>query len=217
VFEPFVQGERDLDRRDGGLGMGLAIARRMIELHGGTITARSEGPGQGTELTISLPAAGVPQREPSPPSPASRPDAAPDAFTALKILVVDDNVHAALMFADVARALGHEVAVAHDAPAALAALSTFAADVGVLDIGLPGIDGYELARRVRARAAGAGLYLVALTGYGEDAHRIRSRDAGFDAHMVKPIDVQALRELLGRAREALQAGRSGRPRDASGG
>ena len=205
VFEPFVQGERDLDRRDGGLGMGLAIARRMIELHGGTITARSDGPGQGTELTISLPAAAAPGREPGPPSPAPRPDPAPDAIVALKVLVVDDNVHGAQMVGDVLRALGHEVALAHDATAALAALSTFAADVGVLDIGLPGVDGYELARRIRARAAGPAMYLVALTGYGEDAHRIRSRAAGFDAHIVKPIDVQALRELLARAREARAA------------
>jgi signal transduction histidine kinase/ActR/RegA family two-component response regulator len=205
VFEPFVQGERDLDRRDGGLGMGLAIARRLIELHGGTIAARSDGPGQGTELTISLPAAAAPPPEPSPPHPGPPPDGAPGARHVLKVLVVDDNVHAAQMIGDAVRALGHEVAVAHDAPAALAALSTFAADVGVLDIGLPGIDGYELARRIRARPDQPAMFLVALTGYGGDVHRIRSRAAGFDAHMVKPIDVPALSELLRGAADARKA------------
>jgi signal transduction histidine kinase len=210
VFEPFVQGERDLDRRDGGLGMGLAVARRLIELHGGTISARSDGPGQGTEITVSLPAATAVTREAAAAVSATPPDAAADARAALKVLVVDDNLHAAQLIGAALRSLGHAVAVAHDAPTGLAALSTFAADVGVLDLGLPGIDGYELARRIRAGARSPEMFLVALTGYGEDAHRIRSRDAGFDAHIVKPIDLRALREVLGLARQALQAGRSAR-------
>jgi CheY-like chemotaxis protein/anti-sigma regulatory factor (Ser/Thr protein kinase) len=190
VFDAFVQGERSLDRSEGGLGMGLAVAKRLIELHDGTITARSAGEGRGSAFTISLPhAAGVGRAPASAPALA----AVPRAAKPLKILVVDDNVDAAQSAGTVLRLMGHDVTVVHDA---VAALSTLAADVGVLDIGLRGMDGYELARRIRALVPK--MFLVALTGYGGESYKARSREAGFDAHMVKPTDPQVLRDLLDR-------------------
>ncbi len=200
VFEAFVQGDRSLDRSEGGLGMGLAVARKLIELHGGTIAARSDGPGTGSTFTLSLPHVA------SLPRDAVRPAFVPREVPAnrLKVLVVDDNVDAARAVGDSVRLLGHEVAVVHDAAAAIGALDQIDADVGVLDIGLPGMDGYALARRIRARPQAANVFLVAFTGYSEDSYRARSRDAGFDAHLVKPIDLQSLRDLLNDVRPAAE-------------
>jgi signal transduction histidine kinase/CheY-like chemotaxis protein len=193
VFEPFVQGDRSLDRSEGGLGMGLAITKKLIELHGGTVSARSGGSGRGSEFTLSLPYL---------PDAVCRPDGAPGALAPeaakerLDVVVVDDNVDMATAVGDLVRLMGHEVAVVHHALPALAALSGGGADVALVDIGLPEIDGYELARRLRA-ATGPRVFLVALTGYGGESHRVRSREAGFDAHLVKPIDLGALSALLG--------------------
>ncbi len=193
VFDAFVQGDRSLDRSEGGLGMGLAVARRLIELHGGKIAARSGGPGMGSAFTLSLPhVASLPRAAVQPPILVP-PEASANR---LKVLVVDDNVDAARAVGDSVRLMGHEVAVVHDAAAAIGALAELDADVGVVDIGLPGMDGYALARSIRASQKTPNLFLVALTGYGEDSYRARSRDAGFDAHLVKPIDFRSLRDLL---------------------
>jgi CheY-like chemotaxis protein/anti-sigma regulatory factor (Ser/Thr protein kinase) len=194
VFEPFVQGDRSLDRSEGGLGMGLAVTKKLIELHGGTVSARSHGPGHGSGFTLSLPHLPAPPRREDGPPGAPALEAPKER---LDVVVVDDNVDMATAVGDLVRLMGHEVAVVHEAVPALAALADGIADVALVDIGLPEIDGYELARRVRAGAKGAGVFLVALTGYGGESHRRRSREAGFDAHLVKPIDLGALSALLG--------------------
>jgi CheY-like chemotaxis protein len=201
IFEAFVQGDRSLDRSEGGLGMGLALARKLIELHGGTIAARSDGPGKGSAFTISLPHVASLPRDPVPPAmvasletPANR----------LKVLVVEDNVDAAQAVGEGMRLMGHQVTVVHDAAAAIDALVEIEADVGVVDIGLPGVDGYALARRIRSGTQSPNVFLVALTGYGQESYRARSREAGFDAHVVKPIDLESLRDLLNGVRSAAE-------------
>jgi CheY-like chemotaxis protein len=185
VFDLFVQGERPLDRSQGGLGVGLTVARGLVELHGGTIAAYSGGAGAGTEVVVRLPAC-------APSAAAKDADPARSPPGALRVLVVDDNVDAAEVLAEALRALGHEVAVAHDGREALVLAASFDPDAAVLDIGLPGMDGYELARRIRALAAARPPRLVALTGYGQDGDRVRAREAGFDVHLVKPVDLDAV-------------------------
>ena len=191
LFDLFVQGERTLDRSQGGLGIGLSIARSLCELHGGTIAAASAGPGHGSTFTVTLPRAA--RTELQPPAPAGPPAAASSA--ARRVLVVDDNVDAARMLHELLARLGHQSAVAHDGAAALVVASAFLPDVAVLDIGLPVMDGYELARRLRAQR-GDPLRLIAVTGYGQDADRMRAQAAGFDHHLIKPIAAEALVALL---------------------
>jgi PAS domain S-box-containing protein len=192
LFDLFVQGERALDRSQGGLGIGLTIARSLCELHGGTIEAASAGPGHGSTFTVTLPRAAP--AEPRPPAPAE-PLAAASSI-ARRVLVVDDNVDAADMLRQLLVQLGHEVAVAHDGAAALVVSGAFQPDIALLDIGLPVIDGYELARRLRAQRGASALRLIAVTGYGQDADRLRAQAAGFDHHLIKPIGVDALVVLL---------------------
>ncbi|MBX3470421.1 MAG: response regulator [Planctomycetes bacterium] len=181
VFEPFVQGPRALDRPGGGLGVGLAVARSLIALHGGALTATSPGVGGGSTFTVRLPLA-EPEAAP-PPAPA-------DAPRHRRVLVVDDNVDAADLLGEALRTLGFEVAVAHGAEGALDLAGPFAPDVALVDLGMPGIDGFELAQRLRGR--GVELRLVALTGYGQDHDRARTREAGFDAHLVKPAPLDVI-------------------------
>jgi signal transduction histidine kinase/DNA-binding response OmpR family regulator len=190
LFDAFVQGSRTMDRHAGGLGLGLAIARSLTALHGGSIEAYSEGPGRGSEFVIRLPA--LDEARPPDPAPAAvdRPGVDPS-----RVLLVDDNADAAAMLADALTANGFVVRVANDPLEALACLSSFQAEAVVLDIGLPVLDGYELAARIR-RQHGPSLRLVALTGYGQSADRARSREAGFDAHLVKPVDLSELVEAL---------------------
>jgi CheY-like chemotaxis protein len=191
VFEMFVQGDRTADRRQGGLGLGLALVRSFVTLHGGTVTAHSEGPGRGSELVVRLPALAldaVPvERAPSPLEPVSE-------EAVRRILVVDDNEDAAELLATLLSGLGHEVKMAHDGPQALALAPGFHPEIAILDIGLPVMTGHELAARMRA--GDERLTLIALTGYGQDDDRERSRRAGFDAHLVKPVDVEALVRLV---------------------
>jgi PAS domain S-box-containing protein len=182
IFELFYQGPRGIDRAEGGLGVGLALVRSLVELHGGHVTARSEGAGRGSEFTVCLPLAGAPPEAPA----ADAPHAAPSGAEARRVLLVDDNVDAAQTTAELLRAHGHEVVVHHDPVSALAALDAIGPDVALLDIGLPVMDGYELGARIRA-ARGPACYLVALTGYGQDADKARTREAGFDHHLVKPV------------------------------
>ncbi len=192
LFDLFVQGERALDRSQGGLGIGLTIARSLCELHGGTIAAASPGAGRGSTFTVTLPRAA--RAEPRPPAPAG-PQAAVSQ-PGRRVLVVDDNVDAAHMLHELLAHLGHEAAVAHDGAAALAVAGAFQPDIAVLDIGLPVMDGYELARRLRAQRGASALRLIAVTGYGQDADRMRAQAAGFDHHLIKPIAVDALVALL---------------------
>ncbi|GAA4358817.1 hypothetical protein GCM10023165_54200 [Variovorax defluvii] len=188
IFDLFEQGERGLDRVQGGLGVGLTLARRLTEMHGGRIEAFSEGHNLGSEFRLQLPATAGPAEpgpEPAAASSGSRPQA-------LRVLVVDDNHDAAAGLATVLELEGHSVRTAADGKAALAALAAHRPEVVLLDIGLPVIDGYEVARRMRKTPEGRGLLLIALTGYGQREDRQSAFDAGFDHHFVKPADAQAL-------------------------
>lgn len=191
VFTMFNQASpaRALDQ--GGLGIGLALARQLAELHGGTLTAASEGPGRGSTFTVRLPLAVDPPapREGGPPRAAA-------AVPPRRVLVVDDNVDAARTLAELLSLGGHEVHVEHDGPTAVEAARRLHPDVALLDIGLPGFSGLEVARRLRAEPSLAGLFLVALSGWVQAADLARSREAGFDHHLAKPVDVATLEGLL---------------------
>jgi PAS domain S-box-containing protein len=195
IFDLFMQADRSLSRSEGGLGVGLTLVRSLVEMHGGTVEAHSEGPGRGTEIVVRLPA-----RVEAEPTAMAAPAAAEGDGEAARrrVLVVDDNEDSADSLALLLELKGHEVRVALDGPAALATAHAFQPEVVLLDIGLPGMDGYEVARRLRAERAGeGGLLLVALTGYGQDEDRRRSREAGFDHHLVKPVDFDELTRVLG--------------------
>jgi PAS domain S-box-containing protein len=187
IFDPFVQGGPTLQRAEGGLGLGLSLVRSLTELHGGTVTAASEGPGRGAQFTIVLPAYQVIR-------PLARGTAR--IFGGAKLLLVDDNADAARVLAELLREHGFDVAVAHDAPAALILADEFRPAIALLDIGLPVMDGYELARHLRARLP-TPPRLVAVSGYGDEADSARSRDAGFEVHLGKPVDFEKLVSLLG--------------------
>ncbi len=197
VFDPFVQGDTSVGRARGGRGIGLTLVRELVALHGGTVHARSGGPGRGSEFAFELPVA---RDVPAAAEPArSGPELSAGGR---KILVVEDNADAADTLAEYLGALGHDVRVAPDGRTALGAVAEGAPDVVLLDIGLPGIDGYEVARRLRARDGGARLLLVALTGYGQPEDRARSRAAGFDLHLTKPVDLDAVGRLVASAARA---------------
>jgi PAS domain S-box-containing protein len=195
VFELFAQADRTLDRSQGGLGIGLTLVKTLVELHGGTVTAHSEGPGQGSEFVVRLPIS----REAAGPGDAGEegPLPAPSKVaTPLRILVVDDNRDLVESLAILLRLWGHEVRTAHDGLSGLKAARSYRPQVVFLDIGLPGLDGYELARRLRAEVGG-GMKLIAVTGYGQEEDRRRALEAGFDAHLVKPADLGDVQRLLG--------------------
>jgi signal transduction histidine kinase/CheY-like chemotaxis protein len=192
IFELFSQADKSLERSRSGLGIGLTLVKRLVEMHGGTVEARSAGAGQGSELTVALPGLDEPserlRQEPAaaePTAPASR-----------RILVVDDNRDAADSLALLLQLAGHEVHTAHDGLEAVNAAARLRPEVILLDIGLPKLNGYEAASRIREQQGASDLLLVALTGWGQDEDRRRSEQAGFDAHMVKPVDLAALNKLL---------------------
>jgi PAS domain S-box-containing protein len=192
AFDLFAQAERTSDRASGGLGLGLALVRSLVELHGGTVSCESAGPGRGSRFTVTLPLLAQ--------------EAAPDALydgahaaareSSLSIMVVDDNVDAAETLGLLLEASGHRVSIEHDPQRALERASTEAPQVCLLDIGLPGMDGYELARHLRAQPATRHAFLVAITGYGQDSDRRLAAEAGFDRHLVKPIDLDKLQDVL---------------------
>ncbi|WP_437961819.1 GAF domain-containing protein [Sorangium sp. So ce119] len=206
VFDMFTQVVRSIDRAQGGLGIGLTLVRRLVELHGGTVHAESDGPGCGSTFAVRLPlaAAEEPASRRSSPGPAGR-----DAAAALRILVVDDNVDGAESLALLLRMSGHRTRAVHTGPEALAAARELGADVVFLDIGLPGMSGYEVARRLRAEPGFAGLVLVALTGWGTEDDRRQAREAGFDHHLTKPVDAAELRRLVASVAQAAAARRQG--------
>jgi CheY-like chemotaxis protein/anti-sigma regulatory factor (Ser/Thr protein kinase) len=196
AFDLFAQAERTSDRASGGLGLGLALVKNLVELHGGTVACTSDGPGRGSRFTVTLP------RLQAAATPDAPDDAARDATgdEGLSIMVVDDNVDAAAMLAMLLEASGHRVTVEHDPLRALERAEEEAPQACLLDIGLPGIDGYELARRLRARPSTAHALLVAITGYGQESDRQRASAAGFDRHLVKPIDLGILQDVLAEGR-----------------
>ena len=193
VFDLFVQGESTLDRAQGGLGIGLTLVRRLVEMHGGQVSAKSDGPGTGSEFTVLLPVKGG--KEPTPRRPAP-PQGAVSVNTGRRVLLVDDNLDVAVMLATLLRGDGHEVEVAHDGPAALEAAKAWKPAVVLLDIGLPAMDGYQVARKLREREGGDQLLIIAITGYGQEPDRQKAKDAGFDHYLVKPVPMAKLRELL---------------------
>jgi signal transduction histidine kinase len=194
IFDMFAQADRSLERSTGGLGVGLSLARRLVELHGGSIQALSEGLGRGAEFVVRIP---MQLDAPSSP-PAEGARAAGAGGAGRRILLADDNEDFALSLAAVLRSLGNQVRVAHDGAAALAAAREFQPQIAFLDIGLPKLNGFDLARELRALPGSADTILVAVTGWGQPADRRKAREAGFDDYFVKPVEIEAIRALLGK-------------------
>jgi signal transduction histidine kinase len=191
IFDLFSQAKRSLDRSQGGLGIGLAVVKGLVTMHHGRVEAEST-PGQGCELVVRLPVMVDPAPEPS----ATHGKSTWPAGTSLRVLIVDDNEDAASMLGSLLEAWGHRVEMTHSGPAALVAALEFRPHVALMDIGLPEMDGYEVARTLRRQAIFDDLVLVATTGYGTDVDRQLSQAAGFDHHLVKPPDLEKLRRLL---------------------
>jgi CheY-like chemotaxis protein/two-component sensor histidine kinase len=190
VFEPFVQSEGSLARSEGGLGIGLTLVRSLVEMHGGSVEAHSPGLGQGSEFVLRLPAR-VPAEKSAMPEMET-----PYSARGLRVLVVEDNVDAAESLAALLRLWGHDVRVVHDGLKAIDEARRQHPEVVLLDIGLPGLDGYQVAKRLREDAQLDGTLLVAMTGYGQPDDRRRSREAGIHHHFVKPVEPFVLRTLL---------------------
>jgi PAS domain S-box-containing protein len=190
MFELFAQGDRSLARSEGGLGIGLTLVRSLAEMHGGGVSARSDGPGLGSQFRVWLPlTSGRAEREAQKPTP-------PPREGVRRILVVDDNHDTARGMCRLLRLLGHEVCSAPDGPSAIEAANAFWPEYVLLDIGLPAMDGYQVARRLREDGHGEAV-IIAVSGYGQDEDRRRSREAGIDHHLVKPVDHTALLQLIG--------------------
>ncbi|HEY8078719.1 MAG TPA: hybrid sensor histidine kinase/response regulator [Labilithrix sp.] len=189
VFDVFAQSNRSLDRTEGGIGLGLAVVRSIVSLHGGTVRAESGGPGRGSSFTVELPLTTAAQ----PPAPSTRALAA-DGDEARRIVVIEDSPDIRELLVTLLELAGHEVTIAEDGPQGLACILASDPDVAFVDLGLPGFDGLEVARR--ARAAGSTARLVAVTGYGQSQDRKLAIEAGFDAHLTKPVGDQDLRRAM---------------------
>jgi CheY-like chemotaxis protein len=202
IFDLFTQLDRRTGRHQGGLGIGLALVRQLVEMHGGTVSASSEGPGKGSEFLIRLPLS----IERTSPGEAQSPEAGAPAAAAQaaepvrapqrRILVADDNADARESLATLLSLNGHEVYKAEDGTDALERAERYRPDVALLDIGMPRANGYEVARHIRGQPWGRGMVLIALTGWGQESDRRRSHEAGFDSHLTKPVDPLVLDELL---------------------
>jgi CheY-like chemotaxis protein len=199
IFDLFAQAERSADRSQGGLGIGLTLAKRLVEMHDGSIGVSSTL-GRGSEFVVSLPVcppgAMSLKTQPLPTEIAAEPTG-----TTLRVLVVDDNVSAATILEMLVLQSGHLARVAHTGPAALAAAVDYRPDVVLLDIGLPELDGIEVARRIRQEPLLHDIVLVAITGYGQESDRLHSQEAGFDHHLVKPADFERVRQILAESSE----------------
>jgi two-component system CheB/CheR fusion protein len=192
VFDLFVQEPQSLDRSRGGLGLGLALVKRLVELHDGSVAAWSAGPGQGSEFTVRLPAAAVAE------VPAEAGGATARQTPPRRVLVVEDSADARQSLRLLLELAGHQVETSEDGPAGLAKVDAFRPEVALIDLGLPGMDGYEVARELRSRPETKAIRLVAVTGYGQADDRRRALAAGFDQHVTKPVDASMLDDLLGR-------------------
>jgi signal transduction histidine kinase len=206
IFDLFAQAERTLDRAEGGLGIGLTLVKRIVELHGGAVEAASDGPGNGSTFTVRLPTrptqAAKPTHDRGMADGPVRPPMLRSQTCAQRVLVVDDNRDAAATLARLLRLMGHQVETAHHGHLALEVAPRFGPDVVLLDIGLPGLDGFAVCRRLRQHPVTARARIIAVTGYTQEEDRRRSREAGFDAHLVKPVDLDALEGLLGPCAES---------------
>jgi PAS domain S-box-containing protein len=194
IFDLFTQGDRSLARSEGGLGIGLTLVKRLVEMHGGSVIAYSDGPGRGSEFIVRLPTLPAAPSAPADTSKGGR--STSPSSSRRRILVVDDNVDAADSLAMLLGIGGHEVRTAHDGATAVEVAKAFQPEVVLLDIGLPGMDGYEVARQLRGQLEMEKTVLVAVTGYGQDEDRRRTQEAGFDEHLVMPVDPVDLERLL---------------------
>ena len=199
MFELFAQGDRSLARSEGGLGIGLTLVRSLAEMHGGSVTATSEGPGKGSEFMVRLPAVAA-RAEEIPRLPAKTPQA--NAHRA-RILIVDDNVDMVRGLVRLLELLGHDVQTAYDGPTAIEAARVHRPAFVLLDLGLPGMDGYQVATRLRQEQGSQDAVIIAVTGYGQEDDRCRSREAGFDHHLVKPIDRNVLVTLISQSQDII--------------
>ncbi len=197
VFDMFTQVDSSLERSQGGLGIGLSLVKRLVAMHGGSVEAASAGVARGSEFTVRLPVA----RKPEPtPDPAARKTEARPCATSRRILVVDDNQDSATTLSQILSMMGHDTRTAHDGLAALEVAEGFEPEVALLDLGMPKLNGYDTARRLREKPWGRQMLLVALTGWGQEEDRRRSSDAGFNTHLVKPVDIGDIERLLERMR-----------------
>jgi CheY-like chemotaxis protein len=196
VFDLFTQVDRSLEKTTGGLGIGLTLVERLVAMHGGSVEARSEGLLKGSEFIVRLPLQLVPPRAETTASPPLGDAAIGGGSSIRRILVVDDNQDAADSLSAVLRLRGHEVRTAYDGLAAVEAAGLFTPEVTFLDIGLPRLNGYEVARRIREHDWGKRMYLIALTGWGQPDDRAKAREAGFDRHLTKPVDPGLLEQVL---------------------
>jgi two-component system, chemotaxis family, CheB/CheR fusion protein len=194
IFDLFTQADRTLDRSEGGLGIGLSLVQKLVELHSGKVSAHSAGLGQGSEFIVRLPALST-EGSPIALAPIERGELSTQTA---RVLVVDDNVDVADMTVMLLQLAGHEAKAAYSGQSALETATEYKPDVVLLDIGMPGMNGYEVARQLRREPQTKDVRVIAMTGYGQDSDRLRSQEAGCDHHLVKPVDPQKLQDLLAR-------------------